>query len=143
VFFSSILSSWERYLAELISGNLEWSISHKSERFWRENVLRFEDDKFRALGILTELMRVSTDENVISIALHDVGEFARYHPRGRTILDEIPDVKVAVMAHLDSPSPLIQRHALLCLQKMMITNWEFLPTSVEDGHEAASPVAAQ
>eukprot|EP00007_Cunea_sp_BSH-02190019_P008010 CAMPEP_0174229450 /NCGR_PEP_ID=MMETSP0417-20130205/427_1 /TAXON_ID=242541 /ORGANISM="Mayorella sp, Strain BSH-02190019" /LENGTH=457 /DNA_ID=CAMNT_0015306997 /DNA_START=71 /DNA_END=1441 /DNA_ORIENTATION=+ len=121
------MSSWERYLAELISGNLEWSISHKSERFWRENVLRFEDDKFRALGILTELMRVSTDENVISIALHDVGEFARYHPRGRTILDEIPDVKVAVMAHLDSPSPLIQRHALLCLQKMMITNWEFLP----------------
>jgi V-type H+-transporting ATPase subunit H len=88
------------------------------------------------------LLRVSTDETVISIALHDVGEFARYHPRGRTILDQVPDTKLVVMGHLDSTVPMVQRQALLCLQKMMITNWEFLPTTMDDGTHVI-PAAAQ
>ena len=31
------MSSWDMYAKEVASGKLEWSPSHKSENFWRDN----------------------------------------------------------------------------------------------------------
>lgn len=33
-----------------MSGNLVWSLVHRSEKFWRENVGRFEENNFKVLG---------------------------------------------------------------------------------------------
>lgn len=47
------MSSWERYKSEILSGNLEWSPVHRSEKFWKENVNRFEENDFEVLGFVS------------------------------------------------------------------------------------------
>jgi len=46
--FVITLSSYEKYSAEVLSGNLEWSPVH-NEKFWRENISKFEDDNFNLI----------------------------------------------------------------------------------------------
>jgi len=123
----TILSSWDMYKQELLSGQLEWSPVHRSEKFWRENATRFEDNQGRALGALMELL---TDPNstptILSIACFDIGEFVRFHPRGRAIMHNLnakPQIMKLLMSNQDSE---VQKHALLCLQKIMVHNWEYL-----------------
>jgi V-type H+-transporting ATPase subunit H len=48
------LSSFDMYKNELLSKKLDWSSPcHRSERFWRQNVLRFEDDDYRCVRYAT------------------------------------------------------------------------------------------
>lgn len=42
-------SSFEMYKKEIMSGNLDWTPVHKSERFWKENAHLFEEDKYKLL----------------------------------------------------------------------------------------------
>ena len=48
-------SSYERYSAEILSGNLEWSPVH-NEKFWRENVHKFENDNLNLIRCLISLL---------------------------------------------------------------------------------------
>ena len=50
VLFFTPRSSFELYREEVMSGNLVWSLVHRSEKFWRENVGRFEENNFKVLG---------------------------------------------------------------------------------------------
>ncbi len=38
-----LLSSWDKYKKEVLSGSLEWSPMHTSEQFWLENSPKFEE----------------------------------------------------------------------------------------------------
>jgi len=120
-----ILSSFETYKAEVLSGELVWSPVHRTERFWRENIGRFEEDNFHILSVLLNLIRTSQDPKVLSIACHDLGEFVRFHPRGRRVLASL-EGKVDIMKLMAHPNEEVQKHALLCVQKMMVHNWEYL-----------------
>jgi V-type H+-transporting ATPase subunit H len=62
---------------------------------------------------------------VLAIACYDLGEFVRFHPRGRKVLSKM-DGKVDIMKLMTNPDPEVQKHALLCVQKMMVHNWEYL-----------------
>ncbi len=42
-----VLSSWELYRKEVLSGSLDWGPMHTSDAFWRQNVERFEDKDFQ------------------------------------------------------------------------------------------------
>jgi len=77
------MSSFDMYKAEVTSGNLDWTPVHRSEKFWRENIARFADNDNEVLGVLVHLLRTSQTPLVLSVACHDVGEFIRFHPRGR------------------------------------------------------------
>ena len=121
-------SSFDSYQQELVSGDLAWSPCHKSERFWRENVARFEDNKCRVLGLLIQVITSSHDSQSLAIALHDLGEFARFHPRGRAIVGQFPALKARIMELLDGDDTQVSSQALLCVQKIMVFNWEFLPS---------------
>jgi len=46
-----ILTSFEKYEKEIDSDNLEWGPIH-SEKFWKENVKRFEDKDFLIIKYL-------------------------------------------------------------------------------------------
>jgi V-type H+-transporting ATPase subunit H len=121
----NVLNSFELYKEEVMSGNLVWSLVHRSEKFWRENVGRFEENNFKVLGVLLELIRSSNNPQVLAIACYDLGEFVRFHPRGRKVLSKM-DGKVDIMKLMTNPDPEVQKHALLCVQKMMVHNWEYL-----------------
>lgn len=80
-----ILSSFEKYQKELHSHHLEWSPVH-SEKFWRENIKKFEDDDFKLIKRLITLLDNNKPNNQ-AIACYDLGEFCRFHPFGRTVLE--------------------------------------------------------
>lgn len=101
------MSSFDVYKREILSGNLEWSPVHRSEKFWcvsliylchtypnllffsnfsllrRENVARLEENQCQVLKALVEILKTSSDGQNLSIACFDIGEFSRFHPRGR------------------------------------------------------------
>eukprot|EP01091_Cochliopodium_minus_P021169 TRINITY_DN957_c0_g1_i2.p1 TRINITY_DN957_c0_g1~~TRINITY_DN957_c0_g1_i2.p1 ORF type:complete len:337 (+),score=101.83 TRINITY_DN957_c0_g1_i2:306-1316(+) len=119
------MTSWDKYKQEVLSSDLEWSPVHTSDKFWRENVNRFGDDDFRIVGVLTELLN-SKKPLVQSIACHDLGEFSRYHPRGKRFIQE-KAIHAKIMILLESSHDEDVKHsALLCLQKIMIANWEYV-----------------
>jgi len=120
------LSSFDKYKQELYSGELEWSPVHRSEKFWRENAARFDENQYRPLTILIGLLKnEATTPQVLAIACSDVGEFVRFHPQGRQLIQNMGG-KEAVMKLMFHGDAEVQRQALMCLQKIMVHNWEYL-----------------
>ena len=48
-------SSFDEYSTEVKSGRLEWSLVHKSDKFWRENASRLNDNNYQLLKILVSV----------------------------------------------------------------------------------------
>ncbi|XP_019898605.1 V-type proton ATPase subunit H isoform X2 [Esox lucius] len=119
------LSSFDEYSSELKSGRLEWSPVHKSEKFWRENAVRLNEKNYELLKILTRLLEVSDDPQVIAVAAHDVGEYVRHYPRGKRVIEQLGG-KQLVMNHMHHEDQLVRYNALLAVQKLMVHNWEYL-----------------
>jgi len=120
-----VLSSFDMYKKELLSGVLEWSPVHKSEKFWRENVNRFEENDYQILGLLQKILQQSTIPLSLSVAAYDVGEFVRFHPRGKIIIQQL-GVKLDLMKLMANEDPQVKKQALFAVQKAMVTNWEYL-----------------
>jgi V-type H+-transporting ATPase subunit H len=112
------LSLWDKYVREIKSGTLRWSLSHKSEFFWKANIERFGEYQYQALTILTQLL-ASADQETVCVACHDLGEFATRSPIGKVKLEEI-GAKEAVMRLLSSSSQVIQREALRTTQLLLL-----------------------
>lgn len=79
------MCSFEAYQEEVSSGTLTWSPPHLSEKFWRENWLRFEGDNFKVIRDVVSFLYSSNKVN-LPIACRDIGNFAIYHPRGRRFI---------------------------------------------------------
>uniref|UniRef100_A0A667YD25 V-type proton ATPase subunit H n=1 Tax=Myripristis murdjan TaxID=586833 RepID=A0A667YD25_9TELE len=116
------LSSFDEYSSELKSGRLEWSPVHKSEKFWRENAVRLNEKNYELLKILTRLLEVSDDPQVIAVAAHDVGEYVRHYPRGKRVIEQLGG-KQLVMNHMHHEDQQVRYNALLAVQKLMVHNW--------------------
>ena len=43
-----LLSSWDKYKKEVLSGSLEWTPMHTSAGFWAEHAPKFEERDFQA-----------------------------------------------------------------------------------------------
>jgi len=55
------MSSFDMYKNECLSKKLDWSSpAHKSERFWRENISRFEDDDYLVLRYASRILCITT-----------------------------------------------------------------------------------
>jgi len=119
------LSTFEVFKKELQSGSLEWTPAHRSEKFWKENIHHFEEDNYKPLQLLKDLLTTSGDALVLSVACFDVGEFARFHPRGRTLITQL-GLKLPLMKHMEDKNGDVRKQALLAVQKLMVTHWEFL-----------------
>lgn len=42
-----LLSSWDKYKKEVLSGSLDWTPMHTSDVFWTENAPHFEERDFQ------------------------------------------------------------------------------------------------
>lgn len=120
-----ILTSFDDYRQEVLSGHLENSHCHKSEKFWRQNISKFEENDGVMLRQLRDLLRQEDDTQTLVIACQDIGNFVRYHPRGRKIMEDF-GFKPFVMKLLSHPEEAVGKAALECMQKLLIKNWEFL-----------------
>ena len=126
-----ILSTWDVYEKDLFSGSLTWSSVHKNEVFWKENCRQFVEKDFELLRVLIALIKesekkiVEVSSTTLAVACFDLGQFAVFYPNGKSIVKDLGG-KVAVMQRLQHPDATVQREALVCLQKLMVTNWEFM-----------------
>jgi len=118
------LSGFDFYKQEVMSGNLTWSTVHKSEKFWRENAHHLEENDHHLLMVLKDLL-TSSNPTVQAIAAYDLGEFARFHPRGKIIIQQL-GLKIPLMGLMDDKDPEVKKNALLAVQKLMVTNWEYI-----------------
>lgn len=57
-----------------------------SEKFWKENVKKFEENNYENIKKLINLLD-SKDETTVSLACFNLGEFCRNYPFGRKILE--------------------------------------------------------
>lgn len=119
------LSSFDEYATELKCARLEWSPVHNSEKFWRENAHRLNENNYELLKILISLLESSKDPLVMSVAAHDLGEYVRHYPRGKLVTESLGG-KTLVMSRLSHEDLNVRYEALLCVQKLMVQNWEYL-----------------
>lgn len=115
------LSNFDRYEKELSSGALHWGFIH-SDKFWAENVSKFEKEEFKPIRTLGALL-TSTNNVTLAVACHDIGEFVRLHPVGKKIVTRL-GVKASVMTLMAHPDREVAREALLCVQKIMLNKWQ-------------------
>jgi len=120
------MSNFERYERELQSGSLTWSFVHTS-KFWGENVMKFEQNDFRALKMLATLLsNPKTDPTTLAVACHDIGEFCTLHPLGKKKVGQLA-IKERVMELMGTSGEdqrELRREALLCCQKIMLNKWQ-------------------
>jgi len=121
------MSSWEVYAKEVASGKLEWTPSHKSENFWKDNFRNFEVREFAVAKQLVALLS-SEEALTLAVACYDIAEFIKIHPEGRRIMTQFGAKKPA-MALLKHTDPEVQKHALTAVQRLMVINWEFIAKS--------------
>ncbi|XP_036377718.1 V-type proton ATPase subunit H isoform X1 [Megalops cyprinoides] len=134
------LSSFDEYSSELKSGRLEWSPVHKSEKFWRENAVRLNEKNYELLKILTRLLEVSDDPQVIAVAAHDIGEYVRHYPRGKRVIEQLGG-KQLVMNHMHHEDQQVRYNALLAVQKLMVHNWEYLGKQLQSSEQPPAVAA--
>eukprot|EP00420_Gonyaulax_spinifera_P033575 CAMPEP_0197882130 /NCGR_PEP_ID=MMETSP1439-20131203/9380_1 /TAXON_ID=66791 /ORGANISM="Gonyaulax spinifera, Strain CCMP409" /LENGTH=446 /DNA_ID=CAMNT_0043501773 /DNA_START=63 /DNA_END=1403 /DNA_ORIENTATION=+ len=119
------MSNFERYERELQTGALSWGFIH-STKFWAANVLKFEQNDFRALKMLAGLLlQPGTEPTTLAVACHDLGEFVTMHPLGKKKVAElaVKDRIMQLMSSNDQAYREVRREALLCCQKIMLNKW--------------------
>uniref|UniRef100_A0A8C9XA79 V-type proton ATPase subunit H n=1 Tax=Sander lucioperca TaxID=283035 RepID=A0A8C9XA79_SANLU len=85
-------------------------------------LLEMLGESVQDLRILTRLLEVSDDPQVIAVAAHDIGEYVRHYPRGKRVIEQLGG-KQLVMNHMHHEDQLVRYNALLAVQKLMVHNW--------------------
>ncbi|CAG9329016.1 unnamed protein product [Blepharisma stoltei] len=116
-----LFSSFEKWLKEVERGDLVPGVTH-TEAFWKENAKHLENDSFGPVKKLVQLLNSESVQTVV-LALGDIGEFARFHPYGKTVAGKL-GAKIRAMELLQNPNKEVNGAALLCIQKIMIQNWQ-------------------
>jgi V-type H+-transporting ATPase subunit H len=124
------LTKWEVYLAELDSGMLKEGIVH-TEQFFKSNARKMEgmDGDFCHVKSLIQLISRREDDETVSMALFDLGEFVRHYPNGKSIVNRLGAKQVVMPLLQDHENDEIQRQALLCISKMLVNNWKAVVVS--------------
>lgn len=127
------MSNFARYERELATGKLKWGFIH-SPKFWSENVLKFEQNDWKALRSLSACLDLN-DATTVAVACHDMGEFVTAHPLGKKQVTAL-GVKNKVMKLMSAVTDKdIKREALLCCQKIMLNKWQDVDTTGAKGEK--------
>ena len=73
---------------------------------------------------------IPSQAKTVAVGCNDIGMFITHHSQGRYIVNDLRG-KELVMRHMANPDPDVQKQALLCVQKLMLTKekLEFLGSS--------------
>ncbi|EGF76661.1 hypothetical protein BATDEDRAFT_37522 [Batrachochytrium dendrobatidis JAM81] len=117
------LTTFDEYASEVRSGRLEWSPPHLSEQFWKTNAVRLLESDCELVKILASVLATSKDHDMLAIAAHDIGQFAKYCSTGKRIIQEL-GAKTQVMELMSNENADVRYQALLAVQKFMANAWE-------------------
>lgn len=114
------MSSLERYKKEIMQGMLVPGPMHDSEQFWLENAEKLTENNSALLKSLLKLLDPSHDSTTLSLACRGVANFVTYFPHGKGIVADLHG-KTSVMRLMAHPDGAVQREALLCVQKLLLS----------------------
>eukprot|EP00824_Muranothrix_gubernata_P020504 TRINITY_DN40968_c0_g1_i1.p1 TRINITY_DN40968_c0_g1~~TRINITY_DN40968_c0_g1_i1.p1 ORF type:complete len:464 (+),score=85.51 TRINITY_DN40968_c0_g1_i1:170-1393(+) len=116
-----VLNNFEKFKKQVTDGLLKWGPIH-SDTFWSEHVKFCEDNDFEIVKKLIALLR---DERPLNnaIACYDIGQFARFHPFGRNVLEKL-GAKLYLLELMESQDSSVRENALISIQKYMISDWQ-------------------
>lgn len=122
------ITTFSEYRGEVFSGALDWTPVHTSSKFWREHSLQMEANNYEVLNALGQIILETRDDRTLAVACHDLGETVRYHPTGRSLLSlpSMRGVKEKVIHLMSDSRPEVSKEALLCTQKIMVQQWEYI-----------------
>jgi V-type H+-transporting ATPase subunit H len=127
------VSSFDEYTLEITSNRLSWSPAHKSDKFWRENAQKLNENNFFLIRKLIEMLKnEQTSSQFLEIVLNDIGQYVRYYSRGKNVIEQL-DGKTIVMSMLSHQNSDVRHQALLCIQKLMVHHWEYL-SKIDDSN---------
>jgi len=127
------MSSFEQYEKEIKTKHLQRGPVHSSA-FWKANHKQFEKNDFALIKKLIELLAVQDDHETVATALYDLGEFSRFYPKGRELLDTLHG-RERILYHLSSETQIIQEQALLALQKLLVKGWNTMGGAIKMAEE--------
>ena len=126
----SSFTTFDRYKREVLSGSLSWTQVHTDPSFWKENISKFEERDWQIVRVLLKLLEMNKETKTLSVACHDIGKFIESHENGRFIIQRLmgKEIIMKLMAHPDLE---VQKQALLCVQKLMLSKnkLDFLASS--------------
>lgn len=114
------MSSLERYKKEIMQGMLVPGPMHDSEQFWLENAEKLTENNAALLKSLLKLLEPSHDSTTLSLACRGIANFVTYFPHGKGIVADLHG-KASVMRLMAHPDGAVQREALLCVQKLLLS----------------------
>jgi len=126
------MSSFDEYASEISSGLLEWSPVHRSGKFWRENAVRLNEDRYKLVKILIQLLETSSDPIVLAVAAHDCGEYVRHYPKGKGIIEKLGGKKYIMRHMTNKEHPQVRYEALVAVQKLMTQNYNSLGQQLKE-----------
>ncbi|PVV02051.1 hypothetical protein BB560_003507 [Smittium megazygosporum] len=123
----SKISTWDEYKSQVKCGMLSWTPEHSSDVFWKMNYMRMNENEFEVLKLLSGLLKTRQDSIVLAVAIHDIGQYIKYYPDGKSILSEIGAKyrTMQLMTHEDSQ---VRFEALNTVQTFMMNAWKNAPT---------------
>jgi V-type H+-transporting ATPase subunit H len=120
------MSTFDEYAAEVRYGEFDPSaVINRSETFWKQNVDKLSTHDFELLRLLVEKLKTTEEPSRIALTLHDIGEYVRYCPRSKRMLQNtsIREHLMTLVNHEDSQ---VRLEALVTMQKFLVNNWEYL-----------------
>lgn len=115
------MSSLERYRKEIMQGTLVPGPMHDSEEFWQENAEKLTEGNAVLLKALLRLLDAESDPTTLALACHDLAQFVTYYAHGKGLVSDLQGKRLVMrlMAHPDSN---VQKEALLCIQKLLLSS---------------------
>ncbi|KAI8871667.1 ARM repeat-containing protein [Ramicandelaber brevisporus] len=117
------LTTFDEYLSELDRGRLEWSPSHKSDAFWKVNVVHFSENRGELVRRLYSLINTSTDSVSLAVALNDMGMIIKHLENGKKLVQDA-GAKQRIMELMSHADPDVRYNALITVQKLMTHAWQ-------------------
>lgn len=72
------------------------------------------------LRVLLKLLEASRDARTLAVGCFDLGQFVTYFPHGRQLVMDLRG-KELVMRLMMHPDPEVQKQALMCVQKVLLS----------------------
>jgi len=120
-----VFSSIDKLRNQVNRGQLRWGPCH-TEKFWQENFILFDraENLQMIKKIVDDCLKPEVDDRVKAVACFDLGEFSRFYPNGKMILER-HDVKKKMTELMQSKtvSSEVKKEAITCYQKLLMNSW--------------------
>jgi len=120
-----VFSSIDKLRNQVKRGQLRWGPCH-TEKFWQENFILFDNSDGLQLikDIVVICLGEGSNDRTKAVACFDLGEFARFFPNGKQVLDTYNvKQKMAQLMQSKNVTSEVKKEAITCYQKLLMNSW--------------------